>query len=612
MDKSAVVIVILAIAIGVVTAGLALTLVTLDFPIDDQETYKVTYELNGGTSTEEYPSTYTPGDRLIIPVPMLDSADLIFQGWYLDEDFTDYFDGDTTGMRGDIKLYACWADNLAGLSMTFAKDGYCNNGINSYTIGGSLTCTYLYLDMDKQSYYIRNDDVTVKTYTYFGKTDTLEESNQYWAGESERTYEYLGQETISTVDGDILCDVSLFTYPNGSTETHWSDANGWKTYKMEVYYKTATWFDSYEYKLTLTYSTSDRVEIADDVKIDVYTGYGITVTGTKDSYSLGETIVLTASTEDGISFKGWYDGNFDLLSTSTTLKMTVAGYTSIYAMNTDSIDITFASDTEVDLDASFGISGGTYEIMNADTAETVTAESTYTFSDGGMYVLKSIDDRGSKSYYVAKVTGDVDRTFTWKYNGLTYTVTMGIDYDDYLYAKNLYSVSERQQSTAKNHAHDKTFVNLAHSDERMAPYMEELVDKMLEAYGQRNISESALLNYALTFTQYIEYQSDLDYMGTEEYWKFPLETLFDQGGDCEDTSILFCAIALEMKSDLNMKYKVAMLLLPEHMAGTVMMSDDKEWSYCETTTTDFKVGEIPPGMKRYASDSRYYTIVEVP
>ena len=93
-------------------------------------------------------------------------------------------------------------------------------------------------------------------------------------------------------------------------------------------------------------------------------------------------------------------------------------------------------------------------------------------------------------------------------------------------------------------------------------------------------------------------------MGYEEYWKFPLETLYDHGGDCEDTSILMAALCKAMG------YESSLLLLPGHMAAGVHFDTDLElggyyfrndpqkvYYYCETTSTGFHVGEIPTDMR---------------
>ena len=135
------------------------------------------------------------------------------------------------------------------------------------------------------------------------------------------------------------------------------------------------------------------------------------------------------------------------------------------------------------------------------------------------------------------------------------------------------------------------------------------MDKMLSALKEKHptITEEMLLNYILKFTQYIEYQSDEEYMGYTEYWKLPIETLYDQGGDCEDTSILFCAISHQCREKLNMNYKTGILLLPGHMAGWIKLTADSKWKYCETTTKDYDVGEVPTSMV-----GKTYNAIEIP
>ena len=98
----------------------------------------------------------------------------------------------------------------------------------------------------------------------------------------------------------------------------------------------------------------------------------------------------------------------------------------------------------------------------------------------------------------------------------------------------------------------------------------------------------------LAFTQYIQYQYDQQSVGRDEYWKYPVETLVDHEGDCEDTSILFCAIAKQMGFDC------CMILYPGHMAAGIYlegyassnyyMFSGKRYYYCETTAEDWAIG----------------------
>ena len=111
------------------------------------------------------------------------------------------------------------------------------------------------------------------------------------------------------------------------------------------------------------------------------------------------------------------------------------------------------------------------------------------------------------------------------------------------------------------------------------------------------MSPTQRANFVLRFVQEgVPYAYDIDTKGMSEYWKYPLETLYDGKGDCEDTSILYAAI---MK---DMGYDVALLWYEDHVAVGVALTDcsgtyyDKnghKFYYCETTSTGWSAGQIP-------------------
>lgn len=87
-----------------------------------------------------------------------------------------------------------------------------------------------------------------------------------------------------------------------------------------------------------------------------------------------------------------------------------------------------------------------------------------------------------------------------------------------------------------------------------------------------------------------------------EYVKFPVETLVERNGDCEDTAILAAALMKAAGID------VVLLYLPKHMSlgvhgdfqGTYYTLEKKKYFYAETTGTLFlnapstwQIGDIP-------------------
>ena len=192
------------------------------------------------------------------------------------------------------------------------------------------------------------------------------------------------------------------------------------------------------------------------------------------------------------------------------------------------------------------------------------------------------------------VNGDTALTYTWVNSGKQYTITLYIDYSDYKYYRDLTPVSERCQEST--HVRDKQFVT----------YNDKYVLQLASSFKNMTSGMTDLqrMNFLLAFTQYIEYQSDDVFTGYEEYWKYPVETLYDQGGDCEDTSILFSAIAEAMG------YNTSLLLFPGHMAagvdlangsGTYFQMDSYKFYYCETTATGYSVGVKPSNVSNSAT-----------
>ena len=109
--------------------------------------------------------------------------------------------------------------------------------------------------------------------------------------------------------------------------------------------------------------------------------------------------------------------------------------------------------------------------------------------------------------------------------------------------------------------------------------------------------------FVLAFVQQV-----ITYRSEEgEYPRYPVETLWEGGGDCEDYSILGAAILL------SMGYQVALLLLPRHAAlgvagadglpGVYAEHEGVRYFYCEMTGESWRFGELPPDPRVNRSTS---------
>lgn len=111
--------------------------------------------------------------------------------------------------------------------------------------------------------------------------------------------------------------------------------------------------------------------------------------------------------------------------------------------------------------------------------------------------------------------------------------------------------------------------------------------------------------------QSIRYVTDIESKGQDEYWRYPVETLADQVGDCEDFAILLCALLRRAG------FRSLLVVMPGHAAAAVEAPADVEGSYfehngvryyfCETTAEGWSVGELPPDLR-----AGPFTVLEVP
>jgi hypothetical protein len=182
------------------------------------------------------------------------------------------------------------------------------------------------------------------------------------------------------------------------------------------------------------------------------------------------------------------------------------------------------------------------------------------------------------------------RKFTWNYGGSERYLTMNFDEGIY----NAYKARSRSRD-----------FDLFASD----PYDDELIKSIadtLKKVGKDNgLIDSDIPYLAISFVQSLPYTSDKVTSGFDEYPRFPYETLYDNGGDCEDTSILGSAILQEMG------YGVVLIELPKHMAVGIECSSDipgysydfngQRYCYLETTGENWPIGQLPDEYKNFTA-----------
>ncbi len=187
-----------------------------------------------------------------------------------------------------------------------------------------------------------------------------------------------------------------------------------------------------------------------------------------------------------------------------------------------------------------------------------------------------------------KAQGDYyHEEFEWSYDGSDWTWSLDIPRSLYeVYRSVPVSTRLRYQSSGYG------FLTTTNDD-----YLQMVAEKLQEASSKKGYESYDEVSFVLAFIQSLPYTSDSVTSGHDEYPRFPLETLVDNGGDCEDTAILFATLTLIMG------YGTVYINPPEHYAVGILGEEglpgyyftykDKRYYYCETTGDGWAIGDIP-------------------
>ncbi len=211
-----------------------------------------------------------------------------------------------------------------------------------------------------------------------------------------------------------------------------------------------------------------------------------------------------------------------------------------------------------------------------------------------------------------------ERTYTWEFLGETYrlvlTLTDGYSHNSVGLENGTWTIRLSVPNSAYsfykalpggfrysfNHTYLQYF--LTGND----TYVQELAADLGEISREEGFDELTTLNFVLSFVQNaMAYLDDMQTTGFYDYYKFPLETLVEGGGDCEDKSILMATVAHDLGYDVVL---IVMNITLAQTAGHVAVGanvgevnnsnplsrylryyyvyDGKRYYYMETTASD--------------------------
>jgi hypothetical protein len=214
----------------------------------------------------------------------------------------------------------------------------------------------------------------------------------------------------------------------------------------------------------------------------------------------------------------------------------------------------------------------------------------------------------------AQTNGTYDKSFAWNYNGKYWTWNLSI-------SQNLYD-SYKSVPVSSRTANGPSGYGFLTTTEDY--YVKILAQKLNETATQQGYNSFDKVSFVLAFVQSLPYTSDSVTTNRDEYPRFPIETLVDDGGDCEDTSILFATLTLIMGYGtvyINPTDHYAVGILGNNLRGTYWThpeNSNNTYYYCETTGDNFKIGQLPEeflGQKAFIYDidqsKQYISNVEI-
>jgi len=183
----------------------------------------------------------------------------------------------------------------------------------------------------------------------------------------------------------------------------------------------------------------------------------------------------------------------------------------------------------------------------------------------------------------ALADGTTKTKIEWGYGLGQWVLESDIPNDDYTKYKEV-PVSERTKGGVSGYG-----LLITTSD----PSLKSIAKDLKDWITGEEYSAFDAVSGVLAMIQQMEYTPDNVTTAYDEYPKFPLEVIRDDGGDCEDTSILFVTLMELMDYDAVLLYFDQTATHSAHMAAAVSgylsagvqyyEHDGKKYYYCETT-----------------------------
>lgn len=174
---------------------------------------------------------------------------------------------------------------------------------------------------------------------------------------------------------------------------------------------------------------------------------------------------------------------------------------------------------------------------------------------------------------------EVKTIYTWSYDDKLISMVYYFDQSDYKFYKD----------------QPRVYNNWAHylEEESGHDIINAFASEFKKLAAEHKWSDWQLTECAIAFVQTLKYKND----GEWEYPRYPIETLVEKGGDCEDLAILLEAMLLEFGFDCVLvspdKHMGVGVATKYPIDGAAFTHRGKDYYYIETTSAGWGIGDYP-------------------
>lgn len=209
---------------------------------------------------------------------------------------------------------------------------------------------------------------------------------------------------------------------------------------------------------------------------------------------------------------------------------------------------------------------------------------------------------------VASTEDFITRHLEWGYKGRRWTWNLRVPLSSLSRFKSV-SAADRMRYCFVSHRYRGFFITALVGYSFFVttedPCMIEVARGLQEISRREGWESHDEVSFVLAFVQSLSYTRDDVSTGYIDYPRFPVETLLDGEGDCEDTSALFATMAKIMGYDVvlicPMRHVAVGVSGDEGFSGVYHLHEGKRYFYAETTEKGRRIGEVPSEYRGVAT-----------